>query len=105
YLWLADPSKRQLGLNMKITSVRRVSHEAFDPRIKNLNYLNLVLAKIEAINAGCDEALLLDRDGMVSEAPGYNVFLVANNVVMTPDQSILEGITRETVFEICREQG
>ena len=105
YLWLADPSKRQAGLKVKITSVRRVSHEAIDPRIKNLNYLNLVLAKIEALNAGCDEALLLDQDGMVSEAPGYNVFMVVNNVVMTPDQSILEGITRETIFELCRELG
>lgn len=105
YLSLADPHKREVGLNAKVTSVRRVRHEALDPRIKSLNYLNLILAKIEAIKGGFDEALLPDEDGLVCEGPGYNLFIVSSNVVVTPEQSILEGITRETILEICGELG
>ena len=104
YLWLVDPRKRNAGVNAKICSLRRVSHEAIDPRIKSLNYLNLILAKIEALDVGCDEALLLDEDGWVCEAPGYNVFVAANGALATPRQSILEGVTRETVLELCHEE-
>jgi branched-chain amino acid aminotransferase len=105
YLSLADPHKIKVGLNAKVTSVRRVGHEAIDPRIKSLNYLNLILAKIEAIKGGFDEALLPDEDGLVCEGPGYNLFAVSNNVVFTPDKSILKGITRDTILELCHELG
>ena len=105
YLSLAGAGKRETGLSTKLTSIQRVGHAALDPRVKNLNYLNLVLAKIEAINADADEALLTDGDGYVCEAPGYNLFAVRDGVVITPDRGILEGITRETVLQICGEGG
>jgi branched-chain amino acid aminotransferase len=105
YLSLAGAGKRETGLSTKLTSIRRVGHSALDPRVKNLNYLNLVLAKFEAINANADEALLVDEDGFVCEAPGYNMFVVREGTVQTPERGILEGITRETVLEICAEQG
>ncbi len=105
YLSLAGAGKRETGLSTKLTSIQRVGHAALDPRVKNLNYLNLVLAKFEAINANADEALLIDEDGYVCEAPGYNLFAVRDGVVITPDRGILEGITRETVLEICAEAG
>jgi branched-chain amino acid aminotransferase len=105
YLSLAGAGKRETGLSTKITATQRVGHAALDPRVKNLNYLNLVMAKFEAINANADEALLLDEDGFVCEAPGYNLFAVRNGVVITPDRGVLEGITRETVIEICGELG
>jgi len=103
YLSLADPAKVSTGLHAKVTSIRRVGMQALDPRIKSLNYLNLVLARMEAYAAGCDEALLLDDHGYVCEAPGYNVFLVREGHVVTPAYSILEGITRETVLELSAE--
>ena len=105
YLSLAGAGKRETGLSTKLTAIQRVGHAALDPRVKNLNYLNLVLAKFEAINANADEALLMDEDGFVCEAPGYNLFAVRDGVVITPDRSVLEGITRATVLEICAELG
>jgi branched-chain amino acid aminotransferase len=102
YLWLADPSKREQGISAKVTAIRRIGLPALDPRIKSLDYLNLVLAKLEAIAAGADEALLLDGEGLVCEAPGYNVFVVRAGRVLTPDRSILEGVTRATVLELCQ---
>ena len=85
----------------KLTSLRRVSHTAIDPRIKSLNYLNLVMSRVEAFASGCDEALIVDEDGDVCEAPGYNVFAVVGGTVVTPDRAILEGITRATVLELA----
>ena len=105
YLSLAGAGKRETGLSTKLTSIQRVGHSALDPRVKNLNYLNLVLAKFEAINANADEALLLDEEGYVCEAPGYNMFVVRDGVVLTPERGVLEGITRETVLELCAELG
>jgi branched-chain amino acid aminotransferase len=103
YLSLSSSDQQEKGLRAKIVSIRRIGMEALDPRIKSLNYLNLILGKIEALNAGCDEALFLDEAGLVCEAPGYNVFVVTRGSVATPDASILEGITRETVLELCAE--
>jgi branched-chain amino acid aminotransferase len=105
YLSLAGAGKKETGLSTKLTSIQRVGHSALDPRVKNLNYLNLVLAKFEAINANADEALLIDEDGFVCEAPGYNLFAVRDGVVLTPERGILEGITRATVLELCAELG
>ena len=105
YLSLAGAGKRETGLSAKLTSIQRVGHSALDPRVKNLNYLNLVLAKFEAINANADEALLLDEDGFVCEAPGYNLFVARDGVLLTPERGVLEGITRETVLEICGDLG
>jgi branched-chain amino acid aminotransferase len=105
YLSLAAAGVKERGLVTKLTALRRVGHEALDPRIKSLNYLNLVLARMEAFAAGCDEALIVDDAGDVCEAPGYNVFAVLGGTVVTPGRSILEGITRETVLELCADLG
>jgi len=72
----------------------------------NGNYLNSILAVQEAVEAGCDEALLLDHEGYVAEGSGENIFIVRRGKLYTPDlTSALEGITRETVFTIARENG
>jgi branched-chain amino acid aminotransferase len=72
----------------------------------NGNYLNSILAVREAVDAGCDEALLLDHEGLVAEGSGENIFLVRNGKLFTPDlTSALEGITRETLMTIAREEG
>jgi branched-chain amino acid aminotransferase len=99
----APPELHETGMTVKLATTRRVAVDALDPRIKSLNYLNLVLARMEAIVANVDEALLLDEDGYVCEGPGYNVFAVIDGVVTTPGQSILAGVTRATVLELCAE--
>jgi branched-chain amino acid aminotransferase len=103
YLHLEGGADEQKGLTGKIVSVRRVGHQSIDPRIKNLNYLNLILAQMEAAKSGSDEALMMDDRGYVCEGPGYNIFVVSAGVLRTPRNGILEGITRATVIELARE--
>jgi branched-chain amino acid aminotransferase len=105
YLSLVDPQKAARGLITKITSVRRIPPECLDPKIKSLNYLNLIMAKLEAIESGCDDAIMLDTQGYVSEGPGYNIFAVVGGNLITPSRSILEGITRTAVFLLAERLG
>lgn len=96
----------QKGLRAKTTAIRRPSGDVLDPQIKSLNYLNLVMAKLEAKAAGAHEAIMLDGRGRICEAPGYNVFVVRDDgVLRTPIHDILNGITRQTVFELAIEAG
>jgi len=101
YLYLTDPKKARDGITTTLSQTRRTPHESLDPRIKNINYLNLVMARMEAVDGGYDEVLMMDAKGHITEAPGYNVFAVRDGTVHTPARGILEGITRETVLEIC----
>lgn len=90
------------GLRLKTAGVRKVPPQAFEPRVKCLNYLNNVLARIDAIESGCDEAIILDSRGFVAEAAGENVFVVKSNVLRTPKAIyVLDGITRRTVLQLA----
>jgi len=95
------------GLKIVTVGTIRNHPEAINPRIKSLNYLNNVMAKIEAINAGCMECLMLNHKGEVAEASGDNVFAVKDGVITTPPSTCgaLEGLTRNKVMEIAREAG
>lgn len=91
------------GLEIITASTTRNHPAALSPRIKSLNYLNNILAKIEGLQAGCVEALMLNHKGEVAECTGDNIFLVKNGALLTPpnDAGILEGITREAVMQIA----
>ena len=94
------------GLRLKTAGVRKAPSESFEARVKSLNYLNNVMARIEAVESGFDEAILLDVRGFVAEAPGENVFVVKGGVLRTPNaHNVLEGITRKVVLEIAAEAG
>lgn len=95
------------GMPIITASVRRNKATIVDPQIKSLNYLNNILAKIEAVRAGAEEALLLNHDGVVTECTGDNIFIVKDGVVITPPKyvGILDGITRKTVMDICKRDG
>lgn len=92
------------GLEIVTVSTRRNIPTAVNPAIKSLNYLNNIFAKIEAIRAGCEEAIMLNQEGYVAECTGDNVFIVKDNVLITPPVyvGVLPGITRETVMEIAK---
>ncbi|MGI6467102.1 MAG: branched-chain-amino-acid transaminase [Sphaerochaetaceae bacterium] len=94
----------QRGLKVITSSLRRNKATIVDPQIKSLNYLNNILASIEARRANADEALLLNEEGLVTECTGDNVFFVKNEVVYTPPVWLgtLDGITRKVVFELCQ---
>jgi branched-chain amino acid aminotransferase len=95
------------GLEIVTVSVARNHPAALSPRIKSLNYLNNILAKIEGQQAGCVEALMLNHKGEVAECTGDNIFLVRDGALLTPsmESGILEGITRDAVIEIARAAG
>jgi branched-chain amino acid aminotransferase len=95
------------GLEIITASTLRNHPAALNPRIKSLNYLNNILAKIECMQAGCMEALMLNHKGEVSECTADNIFLVRGGVLLTPptDAGVLEGITREAVIELARQSG
>jgi branched-chain amino acid aminotransferase len=95
------------GLEIVTVSVQRNHPAALSPRIKSLNYLNNILAKIEGIQAGCIEALMLNHKGEVAECTGDNIFLVHHGVLQTPplEAGILEGVTRDAVIEVALEAG
>lgn len=93
------------GLLVVTVPTQRNLPEALNPQIKSLNYLNNILAKIEANNAGCPEAIMLDSLGYVAECTGDNIFIVKHNHLYTPPQCMgtLRGITRDTVLELAKK--
>ncbi|HQP91621.1 MAG TPA: branched-chain-amino-acid transaminase, partial [Candidatus Omnitrophota bacterium] len=95
------------GLTIVTVPTRRNIPEALNPQIKSLNYLNNILAKIEAINAGVAEAIMLDQSGLVTECTGDNIFMIKNSELFTPPVSVgvLNGITRSSVLSIASKAG
>jgi len=95
------------GIEIITASSRRMPSDCLDPRIKSLNYLNNIMAKLEAKMAGCLEAVMLNKEGFVSECTGDNIFVVKAGEVFTPDPvyGALDGITMETVLEIADSNG
>lgn len=93
------------GIEIITAATRRNIPESVSVRIKSLNYLNNILAKIEGKNAGVPEAVMLNREGYVTECTGDNIFVVKSGVLRTPPESagILKGITREVVFDLGTE--
>jgi branched-chain amino acid aminotransferase len=93
------------GLEIVTVSVQRNHPAALSPRIKSLNYLNNILAKIEGLQAGCIEALMLNQKGEVAECTGDNIFLVRHGVLLTPplEAGILAGVTRDAVIEVAHD--
>lgn len=93
------------GLELVTASTIRNHPAALSPRIKSLNYLNNVLAKMEGLKAGCKEALMLNHQGQVAECTGDNVFIVKAGQLITPpkEAGILEGITRNAVIDLAKE--
>jgi branched-chain amino acid aminotransferase len=93
------------GLDIITVGTTRNLHSALNPAIKSLNYLNNILAKIEAINGGCEEALMLNAEGYVAECTGDNIFIIKGGQLLTPPLSAgaLYGITRGVVMELARQ--
>ena len=109
---MVEPREPLFGENVKgisaiVSSLRRTPAWSLDPRIKTLNYLNNIMAKIEAIEAGVEEAIMLNEQGHVAETSTENIFVVKNSLVTTPHPSagVLRGITRDAVISVTRKLG
>ena len=97
----------ETGISVISAQTRRNNSTIVDPQIKSLNYLNNILAKMEANNAGAQEAIMLAQNGVVAECTGQNIFIVRDGVIYTPPIYVgaLDGITRQTIMELARSNG
>lgn len=104
---LYPPEMYEKGMPVITAAQRRNKATIVDPQIKSLNYLNNILAKIEANRAGVPEAIMLNHDGIVAECTGDNIFIVKDGVIYTPPIhiGILDGITRRTIIDLAKEMG
>jgi branched-chain amino acid aminotransferase len=105
WIWVMAPEMQARGAHLLIARTPRIPPDSVDPTIKNYHWGDLTRALFEAQDAGMDNAVLLDRDGCVTEGPGFNVFAVLGGTVVAPDRGALEGITRRSVLELCAELG
>lgn len=106
-LSVIDPRVKTQGARLIIAATRRLPPDGLDPRVKSLNYLNHILARIEANEAGVDEAILLNAQGHVAEGSTDNVFIVRDDTILTPPVSdgALAGITRGVIMALAAKSG
>ena len=106
-LSVMDATRSEQGISLHIAETRRTPAVCLDPAVKSLNYLNNILARMEANRAGCDEALMLNLEGHVSEGSVDNIFIVKHGDLLTPPlaDGMLAGITRAVVIELAGELG
>jgi branched-chain amino acid aminotransferase len=101
------PERYEQGLTLITAGTPINQREALSPRVKSLNYLNHIMAKVEASNAGADDAIMLDSTGHIAEATGMNLFVWKHKALYTPAvyAGLLRGVTRDAILEIAREAG
>jgi branched-chain amino acid aminotransferase len=103
YIWVATPEKQAEGLHLVISAIQRIPPTSVDPTVKHYHWLDFEMGLFEAYDRGGDTVILSDADGNVTEGPGFNVFALVGGRLITPDEGVLDGITRKTVFELCAE--
>ena len=105
FVWIANAQQREQGLHVKISDVQRIPAASVDPSAKNYHWNDLTMGLLGALDAGADTVLLVDGVGNVVEGPGFNVFCISGGALVTPDQGMLEGISRRTVIEMAQSLG
>ena len=105
WVWVIPEDIQARGAHVVIAETPRIPEVCVDPRVKNFHWGDLTRGQFEANDRGADTCILLDLDGRVTEGPGFNVFMVTDGVVASPDRGALEGITRMSVYELCGDMG
>jgi branched-chain amino acid aminotransferase len=105
FVWIADPAKQKRGIDLVIGTPQRIPPSSVDPRIKNYHWLDFVTGLFEAYERNAETVLLTDGRGAVTEGPGFNVFAVFGERLVTPAAGVLEGISRRTVIELAQAAG
>src|SRR5215217_2600959 len=103
WVWVIEPDVQERGAHLIVAKTRRISEASVDSRVKNFHWGDMTRGLFEAHDQGAQTCILLDKDGLVTEGPGFNVFIVRERAVATPDRGVLEGITRLSVAELCDE--
>ncbi|MDX6804809.1 aminotransferase class IV [Terrihabitans rhizophilus] len=99
------PEVQERGAHLLIASIPRISPKSLDPTLKNYMWRDFTRGMFEALDKGFDTSILLDQDGYLTEGSGFNVFIVKDKKVMTPDRGALRGVTRQSVLDLCPELG
>jgi branched-chain amino acid aminotransferase len=105
FVWIADPEKQKRGVNLIVGTPQRIPAGSVDPRVKNYHWLDFVMGLFEAYERGGETVVLTDGAGRVAEGPGFNVFAVFGNTIVTPAHGVLEGVTRRTMIELAVREG
>ena len=105
WVWVMSEEVQARGAHLIVAKTPRIADESVDPRVKNFHWGDLTRGLFEAADRGADNCVLLDRDGFVTEGPGFNVFAVTDGAVVTSNHGALEGITRLSVQELCGDLG
>ena len=105
YVWIANAEQREKGLHLMISDVQRIPAASVDPTAKNYHWNDLTMGLLGALDAGADSVLLVDASDNVVEGPGFNVFCVSKGTLVTPNEGMLEGVSRRTVIEIAQSLG
>ncbi len=103
YISIATPEQQQAGLHLIVSDIQRIPPTSLDPTIKTYHWLDFEMGLFEAYDRGGDTVVLTDKDGNVTEGPGFNLFAVKDGRLLTPDAGCLDGMTRDTVFELAAE--
>ena len=101
--WILKQEDFEKGLDVLLTDIKRIPPSSVDPTIKNYHWMDLVTGMLNAYEKGNDTAVLVDENNNISEGPGFNIFCVNESGIFTPDYGVLEGITRQTVFDLAKE--
>jgi branched-chain amino acid aminotransferase len=105
FVWIATPAQQEAGVALRISDVPRIPPDSVDPAVKNYHWLDMDMALFDAYEHDAGLVLLRDRDGGLTEGPGFNVFAHAGGRWATPAAGTLKGITRRTVIELAAESG
>ncbi|MBM3490546.1 MAG: branched-chain amino acid transferase [Alphaproteobacteria bacterium] len=103
FVWLATLPQQEAGLHLHVSSIPRIAPESVDPTVKNYHWLDMEMSLFEAYENDANFVVLTDGAGNITEGPGYNIFTYNNGRWATPDRGVLEGISRQTVLDLCRE--
>ena len=105
FVWVMSPEMQARGAHLIVAKTPRIPDDSVDPKVKNFHWGDLTRGLFEAQERGADNCVMLDREGYVTEGPGFNVFSVTGGAVATSDHGSLEGVTRLSVQELCAEFG
>ena len=103
FVWIATEEQRAKGLHLHISSIQRIPRASVDPTVKNFHWIDLTRGLFEAYDSGAEVEVLVDGEGNVTEGPGFNLFVASGGRLATPAAGVLDGMTRRTVFDLCRD--
>jgi branched-chain amino acid aminotransferase len=105
FVWVISEEQQAVGASMWISDTPRIPPESVDPSVKNYHWLDMDMAQLDAYDRGAQMVVLRDLGGGITEGPGYNVFAFVDGRWLTPIKGTLQGVTRRTVLDLCREAG